>query len=92
MVEVFYQLVKLLPPEGVRLTRFEMKPDALLIEGQASTINNALQLREDLVKPGGPFSAWDFDAGFGQPTAMPDGQATFKAEGHRKDFIANTAP
>lgn len=87
-VELFHQLVELLPPEGIRLTRFEIREDALVLDGEASSLNHGIQFRERLVSSP-VFKDWGFAQGFGQPTSLPDGRATFRAEGRRETFAAN---
>ncbi len=81
-VELFHQLVELLPPEGIRLTLFEMSEDKLTIAGEASSVNHAISLREDLVASPA-FKAWGFAEGFPSPSVLPDGRAQFQAEGKR---------
>ena len=84
-VELFYQVVQLLPPEGIRLTLFEMNADKLTIAGEASSVNHAISFREDLA--GAPaFKDWGFSAS--TPSVLPDGRATFQAEGTRPSLAA----
>jgi hypothetical protein len=77
-VEVFYQLVLLLPEENIRLVRFEAREDGIVIEGEASSINHAIEFRERL-KASPFFSRWEWP--FPPPISLPDGRATFRAEG-----------
>ena len=79
-VELLHQLITLLPPEGIRLTRFELRPEGLVLDGEASSIGHGIQFRESLVSSP-VFSSWGFERGFPQPTNLPDGRATFRAEG-----------
>lgn len=79
-VELLHQLITLLPPEGIRLTRFELRPEGLVLDGEASSIGHGVQFRESLVSSPA-FADWGFDRGFPQPTNLPDGRATFRAEG-----------
>lgn len=81
-VELFHQLVLLLPPEGIRLTLFEIGDDKLTIAGEASTVNHAISLREDLAASAA-FKDWKFGEGFPSPSVLPDGRAEFHAEGKR---------
>lgn len=84
-VELFYQVVELLPPEGIRITLFEMNADKLTIAGEASSVNHAISFREDL--SGAPaFKDWGFAAN--TPSVLPDGRATFQAEGTRPSLAA----
>lgn len=84
-VELFFQVVQLLPPEGIRLTLFEMNADKLTIAGEASSVNHAISFREDLA--GAPaFKDWGFAAN--TPSVLPDGRATFQAEGTRPSLAA----
>ena len=86
-VELFHQVVQLLPPEGIRLTLFEMNADKLTIAGEASSVNHAISFREDL--SGAPaFKDWGFAAN--TPSVLPDGRATFQAEGTRPSLAAIT--
>lgn len=82
-VELFHQLVELLPPEGIRLTRFEIREDAIVLDGEASSLGHGIQFRERLVSSP-VFQSWGFAQGFPQPTNLPDGRATFRAEGRRE--------
>jgi Tfp pilus assembly protein PilN len=80
VVEIFYQLVNLLPPEGIRITRFEVRSDSLIIDGEASSPQHAIDFRGELT--GSEFfKEWGFDQGFAQNPSMQDGRATFRAEG-----------
>lgn len=84
-VELFHQVVQLLPPEGIRLTLFEINADKLTIAGEASSVNHAISFREDL--SGAPaFKDWGFAAN--TPSVLPDGRATFQAEGTRPSLAA----
>lgn len=84
-VELFFQVVQILPPEGIRLTLFELNADKLTIAGEASSVNHAISFREDLA--GAPaFKEWGFAAA--TPSVLPDGRATFQAEGTRPSLAA----
>ena len=84
-VELFFQVVELLPPEGIRITLFEMEGDKLTIAGEASSVNHAISFREDLT--GAPaFKDWNFAGN--TPSVLPDGRATFQAEGTRPVLAA----
>lgn len=79
-VELLHQLITLLPPEGIRLTRFELRPEGLVLDGEASSIMHGINFKESLISSP-VFASWGFDKGFPQPTNLPDGRATFRAEG-----------
>jgi len=76
-VETIYQLVVLLPPEGIRVTRFEIRLDGIVIDGEASSLGHGIEFRDKLVSAPA-FKAWKWE--IPQPTSLPDGRATFKAE------------
>lgn len=82
IVEMFYQLVNLLPPEGIRITRFEVRSDSLIIDGEASSPQHAIDFRGQLTGSD-YFKEWGFDQGFSQNPSMQDGRATFRAEGRQ---------
>jgi Tfp pilus assembly protein PilN len=82
VVEMFYQLVNLLPPEGIRITRFEVRADSLIIDGEASSPQHAIDFRGELTGSD-YFKDWGFDQGFSQNPSMQDGRATFRAEGRQ---------
>lgn len=88
-VELLFQLVQLLPPEGIRLTLFEMNEEKITIAGEASSVNHAISLREDLVSSPA-FKEWGFSDGFPNPAVRPDGRAEFHAEGRRPTFAVVT--
>jgi Tfp pilus assembly protein PilN len=83
VVEMFHQLVTLLPAEGIRLTRFEFRSDSLIIDGEASSPQHAIDFRGELTGSA-YFKDWGFDQGFAQNPSMQDGRATFRAEGRLK--------
>ena len=84
-VELFFQVVQILPPEGIRLTLFELNADKLTIAGEASSVNHAISFREDLAGAAA-FKEWGFTAA--TPSVLPDGRATFQAEGTRPSLAA----
>lgn len=86
-VESFYQLVLLLPEENIRLTRFEVREDGMVVDGEASSLNHAIEFRERLIAAPA-FSRWKVD--MAQPTSLPDGRATFRAEATLGDPLAAT--
>lgn len=76
-VESIYQLILLLPPEGIRVTRFELRTDGMVIDGEASSLGHGIEFRDKLVAAPA-FKRWQWD--FPAPTSLPDGRATFRAE------------
>lgn len=76
-VEALHQLVGLLPAENIRITRFELREDGMVIDGVASTLGHGIDFREKLISHEG-FSRWDIN--FPQPINLNDGTATFRAE------------
>lgn len=47
-VEIFHQIVSLLPPEGIQLQKFTLTADKLTVSGVASSTNHALKFTADL--------------------------------------------
>lgn len=80
IVEMFYQLVNLLPAKGIRLTRFQVTAESLIIDGVASSTQHAIDFNGDL-SSSEFFRDWGFDQGFTQNPSLQDGSATFRAEG-----------
>lgn len=78
-VETLYQLILLLPEQNIRLTRFEVGETGLVFDGEASSLSHAIEFRQKLVAAP-PFTRWNWE-GFGQPTTLPDGRASFHAVG-----------
>lgn len=77
-VESLHQLVQLLPNENIRITRFEVREDGIVIDGEASSLGHGIDFRDKLVSAEA-FQRWQWE--FPQPTSLPDGRATFRAEG-----------
>jgi len=77
-VESLHQLVLLLPNENIRITRFEVREDGIVIDGEASSLGHGIDFREKLTSAEA-FKRWTWE--FPQPTSLPDGRATFRAEG-----------
>lgn len=91
-VETLFQLVALLPAEGIRITRFEVREDGMVLDGEASSLGHGIEFRDKLVGAEA-FQRWNWD--FPQPTNLPDGRATFRAEARDPDPEAaqeTTAP
>lgn len=77
-VETLHQLVGLLPSENIRITRFEVREDGIVIDGEASSLGHGIDFRDKLIAHEA-FKRWTWE--FPQPTSLPDGRATFRAEG-----------
>lgn len=85
-IESIYQLVNLLPPEGIRLTRFEIRLDGIVLDGEASSLGHGIEFRDRLIAAPA-FKRWQWK--FPQPTSLPDGRATFRAEAQIADESAS---
>jgi hypothetical protein len=77
-VEVFYQVVALLPPEGIQLQEFAFDSDKLVISGVATTANYALKFK-DAIEHCEPLRRYTWN--FPQPSIKEDNRAIFRAEG-----------
>lgn len=77
-VELFHQVVTLLPPEGIRLTEFQIENDRLILSGAATTVNHALGFKDRLAacEPLQRYG-WNFPV----PRILEDSRADFRAEG-----------
>lgn len=84
-VEALHQLVSLLPNENIRITRFEVREDGIVVDGESSSLGHGIDFRDKLIAHEA-FKRWTWE--FPQPTSLPDGRATFRAEGRPVD--ANT--
>jgi hypothetical protein len=84
-IESIYQLVNLLPPEGIRLTRFEIRLDGIVLDGEASSLGHGIEFRDRLIAAPA-FKHWQWE--FPQPTSLPDGRATFRAEARSAEEAA----
>ena len=82
-LEVLFQTAKLLPPEGVRLTLFEMNLGRVIIQGEAKDFT-AAQLYMDAVKKSGELS--DFEWTAENPKSLPNRSARFQIDGVRQGF------
>lgn len=83
VVEIFFQLVNILPPEGIRVTRFEIRGDSLVIDGEASSEIAAVNFKGELTTSEF-FKEYGFDQGFARNQSSQDGRSTFRAEGRLK--------
>ena len=80
-VEVLYQVSGLLPPDGMRLTSFEVQKGKVTLRGEASTAPAAFKFAEDIkARPELQIFNWRMPS----PTLRPDGRAEFAIEGAPK--------
>jgi hypothetical protein len=77
-VELFHQIVSLLPQEGIRLKEFQVDGGKLIVSGEAATVNQALAFKGQLAAciPLQRYS-WNFPV----PTIREDNRAEFRAQG-----------
>ena len=77
-VELFHQVADLLPPQGMRLTAFQIEKGKVVIRGEASTAAAAFKLNEDIKQSAAlKLFQWDMKS----PSLRPDGRAEFIIEG-----------
>jgi hypothetical protein len=75
-VEVFHQIVELLPDEGIQLKEFTFDSGKLVLKGLASTWNHALKFKADVENdPELQRFTWNFP----QPQILEDNRANFEA-------------
>jgi hypothetical protein len=80
-VELLYQVSGLLPPDGLRLTSFDLQNGKVLIGGEASTAPGAFKFAEDIkANPALQMFNWQMPS----PILRPDGRAEFTVEGDPK--------
>jgi hypothetical protein len=80
-VELLYQASSLLPPDGMRLTRFEVEKGKVIIRGEASTAPAAFKFAEDIkARPELQMFNWQMPS----PSLRADGRAEFAIEGDPK--------
>jgi len=77
-VEVFHQLVSLLPPEGIRFKEFNMDLEKVVISGEATSLIHASKFQAD-IQANEALKRYTFSAP--QPTVQADNRATFRIEG-----------
>ena len=77
-MELFHQIVSLLPAEGIRLKEFQIDGSRLVLSGEATTVNLALGFKDRLAacEPLQRY-AWSFPV----PAIREDNRADFRAEG-----------
>jgi len=83
-LEVLFQTSKLLPPEGVRLTLFEMNLGRVIIQGEAKDFT-AAQLYMDAVKKSQELSGYEWTAE--NPKSLPNRSARFQIDGVRPGAV-----
>jgi Tfp pilus assembly protein PilN len=77
-VELFHQIVALLPEQGVRLQEFQVDDGRLIVKGEATTVNHALGFRDRLASCAALSRyAWTLPV----PIIREDNRAEFSAEG-----------
>lgn len=80
-IEVFRQIVSLLPPEGIRFKEFKMDSEKLIISGEASSLIHASKFQSDLKAN---IALQRFSLNAPQPTILDDNRANFRIEGTTK--------
>ena len=77
-VELLHQVADLLPPQGMRLTAFQIEKGKVVIRGEASTAAAAFKLNEDIKQNAAlKLFQWDMKS----PSLRPDGRAEVIIEG-----------
>lgn len=77
-MELFQQVVSLLPEEGIRLKEFNIANGRVLVSGEAATVNHALAFKGRLIASDEQnHHAWNFPV----PSIREDNRADFRAEG-----------
>ena len=87
-LEVLFQMSRLLPKDGVRLTLFEMNLDRVLVQGEASTLAAAIKFQDDLKKNADLEGLYDWTAE--TPRQLPNGSTRFQIDGTRRGSSAQT--
>ncbi|QIF05914.1 hypothetical protein [Roseimicrobium sp. ORNL1] len=78
-VELFHQIVSILPPDGIRLTDFSLDEEKMVVAGEARSVELAMRFAND-VKANPVLSRYTWM--FPQETAGQDERAPFRGEGH----------
>jgi hypothetical protein len=81
-VEIFDQIVNLLPEEGIRFLDFSMDLETLVISGEATSPIHASKFQADL-KASPALERYAFNTPV--PTIRPDNRAIFRVEGNIND-------
>jgi hypothetical protein len=80
-VELLYQVSRLLPHDGLRLTALDVQKGKVIVRGEASTAPAAFKFAEDIkANPDLQMFTWRMPS----PTLRPDGRAEFAIEGDPK--------
>ena len=85
-VELFHQIVSLLPNEGIRLKEFQIADGRLIVSGEATTVNHALGFKDRLAACE-PLQRYHWN--FPVPAIREDNRAEFRAEGTVSGGAAN---
>lgn len=83
-LEILYQVVRLLPKDGVRLVSFNMNTDRVSIAGEASQLQQAQKFQEDVGKSPELAGLYKWDTP--QPKLIGTGSARFQVDGVRLDL------
>jgi len=77
-VELLHQAADLLPPQGMRMTAFQIEKGKVIIRGEASTAAAAFKFNEDIKQNAAlKIFQWEMKS----PSLRPDGRAEFIIEG-----------
>jgi hypothetical protein len=77
-VELLHQVADLLPPQGMRMTAFQIEKGKVIIRGEASTAAAAFKFNEDIKQNAAlKIFQWEMKS----PSLRPDGRAEFIIEG-----------
>lgn len=77
-VELLNQVAGLLPPQGMRLTAFQIEKGKVIVRGEASTAAGAFKFNEDIKQNAAlKIFQWEMKS----PSLRPDGRAEFIIEG-----------
>ncbi|MGV3660268.1 MAG: PilN domain-containing protein [Prosthecobacter sp.] len=77
-LEIYHQVVSLLPPEGIRLKEFQIDNGKVVIAGEATSVNHATSFKDKLLacQPLQRY-AWNFPV----PSIREDNRADFRTTG-----------
>lgn len=77
-LEVYHQVVSLLPPEGIRLKEFQIDSGKIVIAGEATSVNHALGFKDKLAASQ---ALQRYDWNFPVPSIREDNRADFRTTG-----------
>lgn len=77
-LEIYHQIVSLLPPEGIRLKEFQIDNGKVVIAGEATSVNHALGFRDKL-QACQPLQRYAWNSPV--PTIREDNRAEFRTTG-----------